>query len=585
MIFQGNLISCNKKNMTNYSESEIIPFALKIIKDNSSGIDTQNLIKLLRKNMSPEGEDTIILANRSDDRFSQKVRNLRSHKTLEKKKFVKVIENKFVITDEGLKYLENTSNLLNNIINFKNNNVIAIQDEIKFDDLVNNILNTLTPKEENVIRRRYGIGKKFSETLQTIGDSFSITRERVRQIESKSLRKLKHPSRSKMIKSILIKIEEIINKTIIMTETEFLKRLKKNNIYVDDLYSLKFFLSQFEFTSSLSKIFYIKNKFYFSESNFYFRSLINVIKRYVQKNAKESGIVNIDLLHKEVRRRNFKCSYDFVVEMVKQRNGYLIDDKHFLAKTSVEKNSLISVIHKTLSVTKKIDVEVLSDCIIRSRKTNFISPPSSVLLKICEKLGYQISDNYIENKKYSLNNNVLKGVIKRLVQMFDDNNRVMSYEDIMSQKDQYDLNENSINVYIYQNLFVQPKKMIFALAGTEFDNTEIDFLDDKRKRLLQKFSENTKFSQDKNGSIKVTYPKTMTTNIMYINPDFANLIPEGQYNVTCDDIIGIKKIDIKVFANKIWPLSKLRNNERLKKYNYISLQLDVINNKGFASYE
>ena len=94
--------------MTNYSESEIIPFALKIIKDNSSGIDTQNLIKLLRKNMSPEGEDTIILANRSDDRFSQKVRNLRSHKTLEKKKFVKVIENKFVITDEGLKYLENT---------------------------------------------------------------------------------------------------------------------------------------------------------------------------------------------------------------------------------------------------------------------------------------------------------------------------------------------------------------------------------------------------------------------------------------------------------------------------------------------
>ena len=49
--------------------------------------------------MSPEGEDTIILANRSDDRFSQKVRNLRSHKTLEKK-FVKVIENKFVITDE-----------------------------------------------------------------------------------------------------------------------------------------------------------------------------------------------------------------------------------------------------------------------------------------------------------------------------------------------------------------------------------------------------------------------------------------------------------------------------------------------------
>ena len=124
MIFQGNLISFKNKKMTNYSESEIIPFALKVIKDNSSGIDTQNLIKLLRKNMSPIGEDTIILANRSDDKFSQKVRNLRSHKTLEKKKLVKVIDNKFMITEAGLKYLDNTTNILNNNNNFKSRNII-----------------------------------------------------------------------------------------------------------------------------------------------------------------------------------------------------------------------------------------------------------------------------------------------------------------------------------------------------------------------------------------------------------------------------------------------------------------------------
>ncbi len=570
--------------MTNYSESEIIPFALKIIKDNSSGIDTQNLIKLLRKNMSPEGEDTIILANRSDDKFSQKVRNLRSHKTLEKKKLVKVIENKFVITEEGLKYLNDTANLLNNIINFRRKNIVVAKKEIKFDDTIDKILNTLSPREEKIIRRRYGVGEKSSETLQQIGNSFSVSRERIRQIETKSLRKLKHPSRSKIIKSHLIKIDEIINQIIIMTESEFLKKLRKNNIILNNLNTLRFFLNQYEFTSSFSKIFNIRNKFYLCESSFYLRSLINLVKNYVKKNAKESGIVNIDLLHKEVRRRNFKCSHDFVIEIVKQRNGYFLDDKHFLAKTSVDKNRLTSVIHNTLSVTKKIDVEVLSDCIIRSRRTNFTSPPPSVLLKICEKLGYQISDNYIENREYSLSNNILRGVIKRLVKMFDDNKRVMSYEDIMSKKEEYNLNENSINVFIYQNLFVQPRKMIFALAGTEIDNTEIDFLDDKRKKLLQKFTENTKFVQD-NGFIKVIYPKSMNTNIMYINPDFSNLIPEGYYNISCDENIGIKSLDVKVFGNKIWPLKKLRNYEKLKNYNYISLKLDVINNKGFASYE
>ena len=77
----------------------------------------------------------------------------------------------------------------------------------------------------------------------------------------------------------------------------------------------------------------------------------------------------------------------------------------------------------------------------------------------------------------------------------------------------------------------------------------------------------------------------MNTNIMYINPDFSNLIPEGYYNISCDENIGIKSLDVKVFGNKIWPLKKLRNYEKLKNYNYISLKLDVINNKGFASYE
>ncbi len=584
MISQENLISYNKDIMTNYSESEIIPFALKIIKENSSGIDTQNLIKSLRKNMNPVGEDTIILANRSDDKFSQKVRNLRSHKTLEKKKLVKVIDNKFVITDEGLNYLKKTSNLLNNIINFKNIKTLKLNETIDIDEKINKILSTLTPREENIIRRRYGIGTKFSETLQNIGTYYSVTRERIRQIENKALRKLKHPSRFKEIKSALIKIDEILNSTVLMTEDEFLKQLKKNNLLLKNLYTLKFFLGHFQF-NSFSKIFYIQKKVYICESSFYLRSLINLINKYVKQNGKENGIVNIDLLHKEIRRRNYKCSYDLVFEIVKNKKGFMLDDKHFLAKTSENKNRLIGVIHSTLSVTKKIDVEVLSDCIIRSRKTNFISPPLNVLLKICEKLNYKVNGDYVENTNYSKTNHLLNGVNKRLVKMFEDNNRIMSYENIMEQIEKYNLNENSVNVLIYQNLFIQPKKMIFALVGTEIDSSKIEYLEEKRKQLIQKFSENTKFSQDKSGLINILYPKNITTNFLYIAPNFSNLLPEGHYEVTCNEIIGLDKFNIKIFGNKIWPLAKLRKSKNLKDYDYICLKLDIINNKGFANYE
>ena len=69
-------------------------------------------IKKLRKEMKPNGEDTIILINRTDDKFSQKVRNLRSHKTLEKKNLATFKDNKFLITDKGLNYLSKTSGFL-----------------------------------------------------------------------------------------------------------------------------------------------------------------------------------------------------------------------------------------------------------------------------------------------------------------------------------------------------------------------------------------------------------------------------------------------------------------------------------------
>ena len=65
------------------------------------------------------------------------------------------------------------------------------------------ILSTLTPREERVLRMRFGVGMNTDHTLEEVGLQFSVTRERIRQIEAKALRKLKHPSRSKQLKSFL----------------------------------------------------------------------------------------------------------------------------------------------------------------------------------------------------------------------------------------------------------------------------------------------------------------------------------------------------------------------------------------------
>ena len=77
----------------------------------------------------------------------------------------------------------------------------AIQDNLK--DTTTRVLSSLTPREERVLRMRFGIGMNTDHTLEEVGQQFSVTRERIRQIEAKALRKLKHPSRSRKLRSFL----------------------------------------------------------------------------------------------------------------------------------------------------------------------------------------------------------------------------------------------------------------------------------------------------------------------------------------------------------------------------------------------
>jgi RNA polymerase primary sigma factor len=69
------------------------------------------------------------------------------------------------------------------------------------NDKTRRVLATLTPREEQVLRLRFGIGERTDHTLEEVGGRFAVTRERIRQIEAKALRKLRHPSRARMLRT------------------------------------------------------------------------------------------------------------------------------------------------------------------------------------------------------------------------------------------------------------------------------------------------------------------------------------------------------------------------------------------------
>ena len=70
-------------------------------------------------------------------------------------------------------------------------------------DATKEVLDTLTPREAKVLRMRFGIEMNTDHTLEEVGKQFDVTRERIRQIEAKALRKLRHPSRSEQLRSFL----------------------------------------------------------------------------------------------------------------------------------------------------------------------------------------------------------------------------------------------------------------------------------------------------------------------------------------------------------------------------------------------
>ena len=75
--------------------------------------------------------------------------------------------------------------------------------DLMMEEHLEDVLQTLTEREETVLRLRFGIGDGYQRTLEEVGNRFGVTRERVRQIETKALRKLRHPVRSKKLRDYM----------------------------------------------------------------------------------------------------------------------------------------------------------------------------------------------------------------------------------------------------------------------------------------------------------------------------------------------------------------------------------------------
>lgn len=93
--------------------------------------------------------------------------------------------------------------ILEMIHDVEDNSVEKKVEDRALKDIILQVLDTLTPREEKVIRLRYGIDDGEARTLEEVGHEFNVTRERIRQIQAKALRKLRHPSRSKQLKDFL----------------------------------------------------------------------------------------------------------------------------------------------------------------------------------------------------------------------------------------------------------------------------------------------------------------------------------------------------------------------------------------------
>ena len=193
MTFEDS-IHLNKEDLNEYERVARIQSIL-------NGFRNSQFFKDMKKctPVRPPITHTNVLKNDQNFKTYTSLFKLHDHITLETQRFSS--SKKIELATRAFKEEEGS---IRNLIGDAKSAVSDAKERAKnLSEQLISILDTLTPREEKVIRLRYGIDDGKPRTLEEVGREFNVTRERIRQIEAKALRKLRHPSRSKKLKDFL----------------------------------------------------------------------------------------------------------------------------------------------------------------------------------------------------------------------------------------------------------------------------------------------------------------------------------------------------------------------------------------------
>ena len=671
-----------KYNFEKVTDYNLIAPALSTINlEENNIISTSKLINNLRTSSNIPETEKQILKNRSDDKFSQKIRNLISHKVLEKYNLAKSSKNKIELTNHGkrLGKLINKNISVQNIIDIElltrnseyKKNLLMAKLNINFNpflleklescdlsvrakkfidaagikfvgDLVSNIshkevmkfpnsgkitLNEIEvflsqnnlylgmktnwnnienkdylakeysknqtlnidfnidniiskylkkksketesqfERRKKIITLRFGLNGKFS-TLDTIGKEFNITRERIRQIQSKFCNEIKNKADLKFsIKKLILftsqqtpVLEKSLN--VSFTQSGFFNTYKSftnlRNIiasftkYSFDIYvfrDLSYNLEEPSETTSFQEFLISSKK---EEKNL--NSIITNSRKWTTK----FSYCNFNkLINSLFKTNNYSKFNNYKTSLALHENFLWFDEDNFIALDTAGQ-TVLSRLKKILFINKKISFIDFKEALLNDQRIDS-APPIDLLKKICIANKLKYDENFIYYSGYDVE---IANLDKKIIKLFKENGEFLTFWQCVELSKNYDIKPGSLYKMLYSSYLVKKlENKVFCLFGTEIDNEKVLSAIELAKKEYKENSDleiEIAWTKEKKVLLQFNLTKVIKLRgLLYLpNNVWDNILMGSYYNYEIKDYL-------KVGGNSVWGLGKFLEKYKL----------------------
>tara|TARA_B100000989_G_C19529964_1_gene469047 strand:+ start:2737 stop:4818 length:2082 start_codon:yes stop_codon:yes gene_type:complete len=671
-----------KYNFEKVTDYNLIAPALSTINlEENNIISTSKLINNLRTSSNIPETEKQILKNRSDDKFSQKIRNLISHKVLEKYNLAKSSKNKIELTNHGkrLGKLINKNISVQNIIDIElltrnseyKKNLLMAKLNINFNpflleklescdlsvrakkfidaagikfvgDLVSNIshkevmkfpnsgkitLNEIEvflsqnnlylgmktnwnnienkdylakeysknqtlnidfnidniiskylkkksketesqfERRKKIITLRFGLNGKFS-TLDTIGKEFNITRERIRQIQSKFCNEIKNKADLKFsIKKLILftsqqtpVLEKFLN--VSFTQSGFFNTYKSftnlRNIiasftkYSFDIYvfrDLSYNLEEPSETTSFQEFLISSKK---EEKNL--NSIITNSRKWTTK----FSYCNFNkLINSLFKTNNYSKFNNYKTSLALHENFLWFDEDNFIALDTAGQ-TVLSRLKKILFINKKISFIDFKEALLNDQRIDSV-PPIDLLKKICIANKLKYDENFIYYSGYDVE---IANLDKKIIKLFKENGEFLTFWQCVELSKNYDIKPGSLYKMLYSSYLVKKlENKVFCLFGTEIDNEKVLSAIELAKKEYKENSDleiEIAWTKEKKVLLQFNLTKVIKLRgLLYLpNNVWDNILMGSYYNYEIKDYL-------KVGGNSVWGLGKFLEKYKL----------------------